>query len=401
MKTKKTLPKNKIAILSATLNADGDGWYQLLPAGEFKARDGRPVDIESGCWFLDENIATAFIQRTIDESGGKPILIDYDHQTLYKNEHGQKAPAAGRIVNPANDIEWRPDGIYIRPRWTPVAESEIANEQFNELSAVFPYDNNGHPLYLRMAAITNDPALLEIKSLVALAAEFFNEDKQKEIKMNEVLKRILVLLGVLGVDDSTELNDENIAEFANKATEKLSALMEASKAAVDVSNVLESATTNESALTEIVDVVDSSLSEIEEAEIIVKEAALNGIDLRKAVPVSAYQRLSARYAALCASAGDSGINELLQCGRRRGQVTSANIGYLTAVGRKHGIAALSAAINAIPPIAALSAKQTKSVDKPVKQQAGTAVLSASEKEAVRLLGISEEEFKKRKKGATQ
>jgi phage I-like protein len=400
MKTKNTLNKNKIAILSATLNAAGDGWYQLLPAGEFKARDGRPFDVESGCWFLDENIATAFIQRTIDESKGKPILIDYDHQTLYKNENGQKAPAAGRIVNPSQDIQWRPDGIYIRPRWTPIAESEIASEQFNDLSAVFPYDDNGHPLYLRMAAITNDPALLEIKSLVALAAEFFNEDEQKEIKMNEALRRILVQLGVLSADDSTELNDENITEFANKAAEKLNALIEASKAAVDVSNALESATTTESAITEIVDVVDSSLSEIEEAEIIVEEAALNGIDLRKAVPVSAYQRLSARYAALSASAGDSSISELLRQGRQRGQVTNANIGYLTAVGRKHGVAALSAAINAIPPITALSAKQTKAINKPVKQ-VGTAVLSASEKEAARLLGITEAEFQKRKKGAAK
>jgi len=401
MKTKNTLNKNKIAILSATLNADSDGWYQLLPAGEFKARDGRPFDIESGCWFLDENIAASFIQRTIDESKGKPILIDYDHQTLYKNENGQKAPAAGRIVNPSQDMQWRPDGIYIRPRWTPVAESEIASEQFNDLSAVFPYDNNGHPLYLRMAAITNDPALLEIKSLVALAAEFFNEDKQKEIKMNEALKRILVLLGVLGADDEIELNDENITELANTAVEKLNTLIEASTAAVDISNVLESETTTESAITEIVDVVDNSLSDIEEAEIIVEEAALNGIDLRKAVPVSAYQRLSARYTALCANAGNSGINELLQRGRRRGQVTNANIGYLTAVGRKHGVAALSAAINAIPPITALSAKQTKSVNKPIKQQTGTAVLSASEKEAARLLGITETEFQKRKKGVTK
>lgn len=401
MKTKNTLNKNKIAILSAAFNAAGDGWYQLLPAGEFKARDGRPSDIERGCWFLDENIATAFIQRTIDESKGKPILIDYDHQTLYKNENGQKAPAAGRIVNPSQDIQWRPDGIYIRPRWTPVAESEIVSEQFNDLSAVFPYDENGHPLYLRMAAITNDPALLEIKSLVALAAEFFNEDEQKEIKMNDALKSILVLLGVLDANDSTELNDENAKELVNTAIEKLNALIEASKAAVDVNNALENATTTEFAVAGIVDIVDGSLNEIEEAETIVEEAALSGIDLRKAVPVSAYQRLSARYAALCASAGDSGINELLQQGRRRGQVTSANVGYLTAVGRKHGVAALSAAINAIPPITALSAKQTKSVNKPIKQQTGTAVLSASEKEAARLLGITEAEFQKRKKGVTK
>lgn len=401
MKTKNTkTQKNSIAILSASLNAVGDGWYQLLPAGEFKARDGRPYDIEKGCWYLDEDIAQAFIQRTIEESKGKPILIDYDHQTLYKNENGQKAPAAGRIVDPSADIEWRSDGIYIRPRWTPVAESEIANEQFNDLSAVFPYDQDGRPLYLRMAAITNDPALLEIKSLVALAAEFFSKDK-KEIEMNEALKRLLVLLGIIEADGSMELNDENITELTEQAAEKINTLIIASQAAVDVSNTLDEATTTESAIADIVDVVDGSLSEIEEAELIVEEATLNGIDLRKAVPVSAYQRLSTRYAALNASAGNSGINELLRRGRRRGQVTNANVSYLTALGCKYGVAALSAAINAIPPITALSTKQTKVVDKPTKQPTYTAVLSASEKEAARLLGISESEYQKRKKGATK
>ena len=396
MKTRNSLTKNKIAILSASLNEAGDGWYQLLPAGEFKARDGRPFDIEKGCWYLDESIARSFIQRTVEESKGKPILIDYDHQTLYKEENGQKSPAAGRIVDPSKDIEWRSDGIYIRPRWTPVAESEIANEQFNDLSAVFPYDKNGHPLYLRMAAITNDPALLEIKSLVALAAEFFNKDKE-EIEMNEALKRLLVLLGIIEAESSTELNDENVAELTERAAEKINTLIVASQAAVDVSNALDDATTSESAIADIADVVEGSLTEIEEAEIIVEEATLNGIDLRKAVPVSAYQRLSARCAALNASAGNLGINELLQRGRRRGQVTSANVSYLTAVGRKYGVAALSAAINAIPPIQALSAKQTGAVDKPVKQPVYTAVLSAAEKEAARLLGISEGEYQKRKR----
>lgn len=400
MKTKNSYTKNKIAILSASLDAVGDGWYQLLPAGEFKSRDGRPFDIEKGCWYLDEDIARAFIQRTIEESKGKPILIDYDHQTLYKNENGQKAPAAGRIVDPSADIEWRTDGIYIRPRWTPIAESEITNEQFNNLSAVFPYDDDGRPLYLRMAAITNDPALLEIKSLVALAAEIFNQN-EKEIKMNEALKRLLVLLGVCESEDSAELNDDNVAELTEQAIEKINTLITASQAAVEVSDILAEAGTVSEVVGEVTNVVNDSLDEIEEAEAIVQEAALNGIDLRKAVPVAAYQRLSARYAALSADAGNTGISMLLQKGRKSGQVTNANVSYLTAVGRKHGVAALSAAINAIPPITALTTKQTKAVDKSVKQPAYTAVLSASEKEAARLLGISESEYQKRKRGATK
>lgn len=36
-----------IAALSA-LSIDDDGWCQLLPAGHFSARDGRPFDVTDG-----------------------------------------------------------------------------------------------------------------------------------------------------------------------------------------------------------------------------------------------------------------------------------------------------------------------------------------------------------------
>ncbi|EPW0686070.1 phage protease, partial [Salmonella enterica subsp. enterica serovar Montevideo] len=41
----------KHAIGIAALNAlsiDDDGWCQLLPAGHFSARDGRPFDVTGG-----------------------------------------------------------------------------------------------------------------------------------------------------------------------------------------------------------------------------------------------------------------------------------------------------------------------------------------------------------------
>jgi hypothetical protein len=34
-----------LAVLDAQLTPQGDGWYQLLPVGPFKARDGRPFDV--------------------------------------------------------------------------------------------------------------------------------------------------------------------------------------------------------------------------------------------------------------------------------------------------------------------------------------------------------------------
>jgi len=42
----------RLAVLDAQLTSQGDGWFQLLPVGPFKARDGRPFDVASGYWQL-------------------------------------------------------------------------------------------------------------------------------------------------------------------------------------------------------------------------------------------------------------------------------------------------------------------------------------------------------------
>ncbi|HAU4893076.1 TPA: hypothetical protein RQN04_001260 [Aeromonas hydrophila] len=80
-----------LAVLDAQLTPQGDGWYQLLPVGPFKAHDGRPVDMASGHWQLDGQIAAALIAR--GKALGQDILIDYDHQTLKIDQNGQPAPA--------------------------------------------------------------------------------------------------------------------------------------------------------------------------------------------------------------------------------------------------------------------------------------------------------------------
>lgn len=395
MKTKNTLNKNKIAILSAALNAAGDGWYQLLPAGEFKARDGRPFDVERGCWFLDENIATAFIQRTIDESKGKPILIDYDHQTLYKNENGQKAPAAGRIVNPSQDIQWRHDGIYIRPRWTPVAESEIASEQFNDLSAVFPYDDNGHPLYLRMAAITNDPALLEIKSLVALAAEFFTTHT-KETSMNELLGMILQSLSVISSDDEVNITDENAKDYVDKAIEAITNLKIAAEAAVEIKEVIESEKKDDVIAEQAQKVVDSNSDEIAEAEKVISEAELSGVDLSKYVPVTVYQSALEKLAALSSDHQQLSATQIINNARRNGLILASEVAYYQGIARQKGVAVLDSMIKGRKPLAALTSRQTHSVT--AKQNTSFSTLTASDLQVIEATGISKSDYLKTKRG---
>ncbi|MFM5064685.1 phage protease [Aeromonas caviae] len=65
----------RLAVLEAQLTPQGDGWYQLLPVGLFKARDGRPFDVAK----LDGQIAAALIART--KALRQDIQIDYEHET--------------------------------------------------------------------------------------------------------------------------------------------------------------------------------------------------------------------------------------------------------------------------------------------------------------------------------
>lgn len=72
----------------------------------------------------------------------------------------------------------------------------------------------------------------------------------------------------------------------------------------------------------------------------------------------------------------------------------AEVDYLKQFGKQQGVAALSAMLEKRPQIAVLSAQQTQTtkVEKPVEK--GTAVLSAADKEAAKLLGISEQDYAK-------
>ena len=399
MKTKNTqTQKNSIATLSAELNlsSNADGWYQLLPAGKFKARDGRPFDTPDGYWFLDETVAAAFIERTLEECNNKPILIDYDHQTLHKHEHGQKTPAAGWIARPAENIQWRPDGIYIRPKWTPTAQLEIENQEFNELSAVFVYDHDtGQPIYLRMAAITNDPGLVNIQSIATLTTLSLNQQKEV-ISMNELLRMILQTLGVISSDDDIDITDENAKSYAEQAVDAINNLKAAGEAAVEIKDTVEEGQNNDAIVEQVQEVVEDSAEEIAETEKLIAEAELSGVDLSKFVPVSTYHAAMRKLAALSSNNVNLSAEQLIANARNKGQILVSEVPYYRGIARQKGVAALSAAISGRKPLAALTARQTSTVR--TAKQSSTAALSATDLQVIAATGISKEDYLKTKRG---
>lgn len=373
----------RLAVLDAQLTPQGDGWYQLLPVGPFKARDGRPFDVASGHWQLDGQIAAALIARA--KALGQDILIDYDHQTLKTDQNGQPAPAAGWYN--ADEIEWREgQGLFIKPRWTERAAALVAAKEYRFLSAVFPYDAQGRPLELRMTAITNDPGVVGMQALAALSAlpasshmstqpgqlATSSHVAQQEKSMNE---HLIALLGKLGIQPGAD--GQFTAEQGTAALAALDTLQASAASAPE----LEAALSAEKA----------SLAALKAT---VSTGQGGQIDLAKYVPVETYNALVTEVATLSAKVETTNAATLIKEARTQGKVVAAEEEYLTAYAAQKGVAALKALLEPRPAIAALAASQTTQLTLPEKK--GEAVLSADDKYAADQLGISYEEFAKAK-----
>lgn len=373
----------RLAVLDAQLTPQGDGWYQLLPVGPFKARDGRPFDVASGHWQLDGQIAAALIARA--KALGQDILIDYDHQTLKTDQNGQPAPAAGWYN--ADEIEWREgQGLFIKPRWTERAAALVAAKEYRFLSAVFPYDAQGRPLELRMTAITNDPGVVGMQALAALSAlpasslmstqpgqlAAPSHVAQQENSMNE---HLIALLGKLGIQSGAD--GQFTAEQGTAALAALDTLQAIAKKAPELEAALTAERTSLAAL-----------------KATVSTGQGGQIDLAKYVPVETYNALVTEVATLSAKVETTDAATLIKEARTQGKVVAAEEEYLTAYAAQKGVAALKALLEPRPAIAALAASQTTQVTLP--DRAENAVLSADDKYAADQLGISYEEFAKAK-----
>lgn len=133
--------------------------FRILPAGRFKAADGRPG--EGRYW----NLSEATGQRMVAEAASRKqdYLIDYEHQSL----SGQQAPAAGWF----NTLIWKTDGLYVQAaKWTDAAKTMIVNKEYRFISPVFTFDEKtGELNKLVSIALTNNPALPELTDLSNVA----------------------------------------------------------------------------------------------------------------------------------------------------------------------------------------------------------------------------------------
>jgi len=151
-----------IAALGGTITAPQSGQLvQLLPAGSFQARDGRPGPGRS--WKLPD-VKGMFIAAALQAViASTPIVIDYEHQTLRKEANGQPAPAAGWIKR----VTWLTGkGLMAEVEWTPRARAAIAAGEYRYISPVISFDEKTDEVTgMVMAALTNYPALLGMQAV--------------------------------------------------------------------------------------------------------------------------------------------------------------------------------------------------------------------------------------------
>lgn len=140
-------------LLASALAQTGDeapAWIRLVPAGEFRAVDGR------GPWRITD--ATAVITASLKAA---PLPLDENHATDHAQKNGGSAPARGWITA----LEAREDGLWGQVEWTPAGRQLLAERAYRAVSPVIEHRKDGTVLRLVRAALTNTPAVPDLSLL--------------------------------------------------------------------------------------------------------------------------------------------------------------------------------------------------------------------------------------------
>lgn len=325
--------------------ADGRLRIQVTPDGNFVAGDGRPTDVPA--WRMNADnaqrvIAAHALRRT-------PTVIDYDHQTLYKEKNGQPALAAAWI----QDFEYSPgQGLFAWVTLTARAAQLIAAEEMKFFSPVFAYDPSGNVTDVLMGAFTNTPAVDGMAALTAAASARFipSPNTHEDAAMEELLKALRTLLG---------LADDASAEDVTNAITQLKAGKE-------------SADTKVAALTAQVGAAP---------------------DPARFVPIDTFNQLQTQVAALSRQQAEQAVAELVAQAEGDLKITAATKGWFTGFAQKD-IEGAKAWLASAPALTALSRMQSgnqprapQSGADEITDPAAVAVLARKYQDEQRQVGI--------------
>lgn len=370
MATRNSSPSGKrpgIGLAACTFQiAAAAGEVQLVPAGVFRATDGRPHDAPH--WYIDDAIARQVIARAAARSNRK--VIDYEHQTLYAEANGQPAPAAGWF----RMLEWRPNvGLFaVDVEWTAKAKAAIEAGEYLYISPVFSYDKrSGEVGDVVMAALTNYAGIDGMAEAANLAAAKFLFEPQED----EFMKREQ-LIKMLGLND--DASDADIEQA-----------MAALKANADQVSTLQ---TEMAALKQQVDQQAVGGADAGGGDNAGQGAQDGEPDPAKYAPMSMVNEMQTTIVALSARITEAEIGELVDAALEDGRLLKAQEQWARDLGKKD-VAALKSFLESAQPIAALKGSQTNG--QPPGGE-GDGELNAQELAVCKATGVDPEEYKKNK-----
>lgn len=365
---------NSLAIVALSIDLQADTALgaeppteiRLVPAGSFRARDGRPAEVPA--WRMTADLAQraiAWAQAQTDDP-----VIDYEHQTLHATANGQPAPAAGWWT--AAGMQWRDGeqpGLWATGlTWTERAAAMIRAREYRYFSPVIAYDQHtGAVGAVLMGALTNRAAVDGLSDLApaALAAYAralpYSFDNEVVVPGENELREVIVRFLRVPV---TITNAELRAELT-----KLSDLVTGADATAPLATVLADQQARLATLT---------------ADLATAKAAP---DPTTWVPLAVHHEALAALRASAAHGTASEIEQLLTAGLADGRIPGqATADWL----RQRGLAALTAYLAEAPAIAALTQTQVKPGQTPT---ADPAALSASERAVAQGLGLTDDQYR--------
>jgi phage I-like protein len=310
-----------IAPLAVALNASGE--IQLTPAGEFRAVDGRPAGIQS--WVMDAQAANDVI--AFCNKRQTPFVLDYEHQTLLKEQNGQPAPAAGWFTGA--DLTYREgEGLFAKVQLTERAREFIDSGEYKFVSPVILYNKkSGRVTGLHSAALTNTPAIDGMDEVIARAAASmtFDDTTNKEslsMDIEDLMEQLRWLLNL----PTLATKDEIVAELQKAVT------------AIKQANTTEAAAANFS-LTGLLKAKDTKIASLAQLQADLKSAQdeVAGLKQEKA---------------------DKEVSGVVEAALTAGKLLPAQKDAALALG-KSNLESLKQMIEGAQPIAALSQTQTR------------------------------------------
>lgn len=340
--------------------ADNIITIQVTPAGYFTPADGREMAVPA--WHIDAAVAAQVIERF--KAKTTPRVVDYEHQTLLKEDNGQPAPAAGWFL----DLEWREgEGLFARVELNARAAQYIASGEYRFFSPVFLYHPvTGDVLEVQMGALTNNPAIDGMQALSLRAAATFGLTLDDEEPPVEEL--MVAVRAALGLADNTTQEQAIAALTAHKS--------------------------DHDALRKLLGVEDKA----DGAALV---AACTGLKAKAAsvtpdpaqfAPVAVVQGLQGEVAALSARLGERDQKDLdaeIKAAMDDGRLHKSMESWARDLGKSNR-AALTAYLSGIAPIAALTGSQTLGKPPVADEKTG---LTQDELAVCSAMGLSADQFK--------